>query len=201
MAEPKDYALERLPSRIRRAALFRVLANVTGIFAVVAFLGRFVATHPVPLISTGLTLVVAAVVVTHKTFARARKRCTQIHSGTQTLLRDLDELDLARSRSRASKPKPWFPRLSGEREAGGDHADEQMAALRTWDAVKLGLSTPVDTGYRRIGLPFLTDEVVAELESKVQAAVHGDRPGSTGPARADLQAIQRACSGRVDVVA
>ncbi|WP_139062997.1 hypothetical protein [Streptomyces griseoaurantiacus] len=199
IAEPKDHVLERLASRIQRAAVFRALANVTGIFAVVAFLGaRFVATHPVPLISTGLTLVVAAAVVTHKTFARARKLCTQIHADTQTLLRDLDELDQARSRSTTSTAKPWIRRLRGERQAGGGHADEQKAALRAWDAVKLGLSTPVDTGYRRIGLPFLTDEVVAEIEAKVRTAVHG---GSAGPARADLQAIQRACSGRVDVLA
>lgn len=199
IAEPKDHVLERLASRIQRAAVFRALANVTGIFAVVAFLGaRFVATHPVPLISTGLTLVVAAAVVTHKTFARARKLCTQIHADTQTLLRDLDELDQARSRSTTSTAKPWIRRLRGERQAGGGHADEQKAALRAWDAVKLGLSTPVDTGYRRIGLPFLTDEVVAEIEAKVRTAVHG---GRAGPARADLQAIQRACSGRVDVLA
>lgn len=199
IAEPKDHVLERLASRIQRAAVFRALANVTGIFAVVAFLGaRFVATHPVPLISTGLTLVVAAAVVTHKTFARARKLCTQIHADTQTLLRDLDELDQARSRSTKSMAKPWIRRLRGERQAGGGHADEQKAALRAWDAVKLGLSTPVDTGYRRIGLPFLTDEVVAEIEAKVRTAVHG---GRAGPARADLQAIQRACSGRVDVLA
>ncbi|MFE9025098.1 hypothetical protein ACFYOA_02315 [Streptomyces iakyrus] len=199
IAEPKDHVLERLASRIQRAAVFRALANVTGIFAVVAFLGaRFVATHPVPLISTGLTLVVAAAVVTHKTFARARKLCTQIHADTQTLLRDLDELDQARSRSTTSTAKPWIRRLRGERQAGGGHVDEQKAALRAWDAVKLGLSTPVDTGYRRIGLPFLTDEVVAEIEAKVRTAVHG---GRVGPARADLQAIQRACSGRVDVLA
>ncbi|MGW4233411.1 hypothetical protein ACWEF9_29805 [Streptomyces sp. NPDC004980] len=199
IAEPKDHVLERLASRIQRAAAFRALANVTGIFAVVAFLGaRFVATHPVPVISTGLTLVVAAAVVTHKTFARARKLCTQIHADTQTLLRDLDELDQARSRSTTSTAKPWVRRLRGERQAGGGHADEQKAALRAWDAVKLGLSTPVDTGYRRIGLPFLTDEVVAEIEAKVRTAVHG---GSADPARADLQAIQRACSGRVDVLA
>ncbi|MFG3133318.1 hypothetical protein ACGFZU_37185 [Streptomyces tendae] len=199
IAEPKDHVLERLASRIQRAAVFRALANVTGIFAVVAFLGaRIVATHPVPLISTGLTLVVAAAVVTHKTFARARKLCTQIHADTQTLLRDLDELDQARSRSTTSTAKPWIRRLRGGRQAGGGHTDEQKAALRAWDAVKLGLSTPVDTGYRRIGLPFLTDEVVAEIEAKVRTAVHG---GRAGPARADLQAIQRACSGRVDVLA
>jgi hypothetical protein len=199
VAEPKDHVLERLASRVQRAAVFRVLANVTGIFAVVAFLGaRFVATHPVPLISTGLTLVVAAAVVTHKTFARARKLCTQIHADTQTLLRDLDELDQARSRSTTGTAKPWIRRLCGEWKAGGVHADEQKAALRAWDTVKLGLSTPVDTGYRSIGLPFLTDEVVAEIEAKVRTAVHG---GSVGPARADLQAIQRACSGRVDILA
>ncbi|MDX3315041.1 hypothetical protein P1S61_39505 [Streptomyces sp. ME08-AFT2] len=199
IAEPKDHVLERLASRIQRAAVFRALANVTGIFAVVAFLGaRFVATHPVPLISTGLTLVVAAAVVTHKTFARARKLCTQIHADTQTLLRDLDELDQARIRSTTSTAKPWFRRLRGELQAGCGHADEQKAALRAWDAVELGLSTPVDTGYRRIGLPFLTDEVVAEIEAKVRTAVHG---GRAGPAQADLQAIQRACSGRVDVLA
>ncbi|MGW4049510.1 hypothetical protein ACWENA_01640 [Streptomyces sp. NPDC004779] len=199
IAEPKDHVLERLASRIQRAAVFRVLANVTGIFAVVAFLGaRFVATHPVPLISTGLTLVVGAAVVTHKTFARTRKLCTQIHTDTQTLLRDLDELDRARRRTTASKSKPWILRLRGEREAGGGHGDEQMAALRTWDAVKLGLSTPVDSGYRRVGLPFLTDEVVAEIEVKVRAAVGG---ASAGPARADLLAIQRACSVRVDILA
>ncbi|MFD3729035.1 hypothetical protein [Streptomyces sp. NPDC058671] len=199
IAEPKDHVLERLASRIQRAAVFRALANVTGIFAVVAFLGaRFVATHPVPLISTGLSLVVAAAVVTHKTFARARKLCTQIHTDTQTLLRDLDELDQARSSTTMSTVKPWIWRLRGERQAGGGHTAEQKAALRAWDAVKLGLSTPVDTGYRRIGLPFLTNEVVAELEAKVRAAVHG---GSASPARADLQAIQRACSGRVDVLA
>lgn len=199
IAEPKDHLLERLASRIQRAAVFRALANVTGIFAVVAFLGaRFVATHPVPLISTGLTLVVAAAVVTHKTFARARKLCTQIHTDTQTLLRDLDELDQARSSTTMSTVKPWIWRLRGEQQAGGGHTAEQKAALRAWDAVKLGLSTPVDTGYRRIGLPFLTDEMVAELEAKMRAAVHG---GSAGPARADLRAIQRACSGRVDVLA
>ncbi|MFD7059006.1 hypothetical protein [Streptomyces sp. NPDC059906] len=139
IAEPKDHVLERLASRIQRAAVFRALANVTGIFAVVAFLGaRFVATHPVPLISTGLTLVVAAAVVTHKTFARARKLCTQIHADTQSLLRDLDELDQARSRSTTSTAKPWIRRLRGGWQAGGGHTDEQKAALRAWDAVKLG---------------------------------------------------------------
>ncbi|MGP3777063.1 hypothetical protein ACTWJ8_40145 (plasmid) [Streptomyces sp. SDT5-1] len=199
IAEPKDHVLERLTSRIQRAAGFRVVANVTGIFAVASFLAaRFVATYPVPMISTSLTLVVAAAVVTHKTFARARKLCTQIQADTQSLLRDLDDLDQARRHRTPSMVKPWIRRPRGEPPTSSLHANEQKAVLRAWDTVKLGLSTPVDTGYHRIGLPFLSDEVVDEVETKVQAAVRG---GSTDPARADLRAIQRACAARVDVLA
>ncbi|WP_159026514.1 hypothetical protein [Streptomyces vietnamensis] len=184
--EPKDFLLQRLAGRVRRAAISRTIANAAGILAIAAFLNaRFSATYPAPLLSIALTLLVAMAVVTHKTSARTRKLCTQIHTDVQSLLRDLDTLNLARS-----------PRRADDKQA-----DKQMAARRSWDALKRDLSTTVDTGYRSIGLPFLADEVVAELDRNVLAGIDADYPGGAARARADLQAIQDACARHIDVLA
>ncbi|MCX4985965.1 hypothetical protein [Streptomyces sp. NBC_00572] len=184
--EPKDFLLQRLPGRVRRAATSRTIANAAGILAIASFLNaRFSAAYPAPLLSIALTLLVAMAVVTHKTFARTRKLCTQIHTDVQSLLRDLDALDQARSPQRADDKQ----------------ADKRMAARRSWDALKRDLSTTVDTGYRTIGLPFLADEAVAELGRKVLAEIEAGCPGGGGRVRVDLQAIQDACARHIDVLA
>lgn len=201
--EPKDYALRRLPGRIRRAAIFRTIANAAGIGAVAAFLSaRFVLTHPAPLISTALTLIVAMAVVTHKTFARARKLCTQTHIDVQNLLRDMDELDDAKGRDRAaSKLRDRLPRSRAGQQAGDKPADKRMAARRSWDVLKLDLCTTVDSGYRRFGLPLLADDAIADVERKVLAGIEAADVDAADPARADLRAILNACAGRIDVLA
>ncbi|WP_060902579.1 hypothetical protein [Streptomyces europaeiscabiei] len=202
-AEPKDFALQRLPSRIRRAAIFRTLANAAGIGAVATFLGaRFVVTYPAPLISTALTLMVAMAVVTHKTFARARKLCTQTHIDVQNLLRDMEELNDAKGRDQAARNRRnWRPKMRTGKEAGSNHADERMAARRSWDALKLDLCTTVDSGYRLFGLPLLTDDAIADLERKVLVGIEAADSNAAGPARDDLHVILNACAGRIDVLA
>lgn len=201
--EPKDFALRRLPSRIRRAAIYRTVANAAGIGAVAAFLSeRFAATYPAPLISTALTLMAAMAVVTHKTFARVRKLCTQTHIDVQDLLRAMDELDDAKRRDRAAgKRRNWLPRSRTGQEAGDKHTDKQMAARRSWDVLKLDLCTTVDSGYRLFGLPFLAADAIADLEGKVLVEIEAADFETAGPARDDLRAILDACAGRIDVLA
>jgi hypothetical protein len=202
--EPKDFPLRRLPSRIQRAAVFRTIANGAGIGAVAAFLNaRFVVAHPAPLISTVLTLMVAMAVVTHKTYARARKLCTQTRIDLQTLLRDMDELDDAKSRDRTRK-KPsgsWWPRPRTGQGTDDEQIDKRMTARRSWDVLKLDLCTTIDSGYRLFGMPFLADSAIADLERQVLAAIDATDPGVTGPARDDLCVILEACSARIDVLA
>jgi hypothetical protein len=201
--EPKDFALRRLPSRIRRATIFRTVANGAGIGAIAAFLSaRFVVTYPAPLISTALTLMVAMAVVTHKTFARARKLCTQTHIDVQNLLRDMGEFDDAKGRDRAaSKLRNWLPSSRTVQEAGDKHADKRMAARHSWDVLKLDLCTTVDSGYRLFGLPLLADGAIADLERKVLVGIEAADFDAADPARADLRAILNACAGRIDVLA
>ncbi|MGW6563901.1 hypothetical protein [Streptomyces sp. NPDC054975] len=197
--EPSDFIFQRLPGRIRRAAIFRTVANAAGILAVAMFLKfRFGVVHPAPLISTALTLLVAMTVVTHKTFARTRRLCTQIHVDTQSLLRDLEELDRARGNGTTGRSRKW-PLMP--KEANDKHDDTRVAARRSWDALKRDLSTTVDTGYRRIGLSFLPAEVIAELEKKVLDGIKADDSSTSAPAREDLQSIRDACADHIDVLA
>jgi hypothetical protein len=202
-AEPKDFILDRLSGRIRRATVFRSVANAAGIGVVGAlFSARFGVAHPAPLISTAVTLLVTMALVTHKTFARARKLCTQVHADVQALLRDLDDLDRARGRGkRAGEPPTRLSRLLPRQEAGGRYAEKQGAALRSWDALKRSLSTTVDTGYRLIGLPFLADEVVAEMDRRVIIAIELGISQEIDRVRVDLQAIRDVCAGSIDVLA
>ncbi|MGW4985028.1 hypothetical protein [Streptomyces mirabilis] len=202
-AEPKDFHLRRLPSRIRRAAVFRTLANGAGIGAVAAFLNaRFVVAHPAPLISTVLTLMVAMAVVTHKTYARARKLCTQTHIDVQTLLRDMADLDDAKDYDRAPKkpPRHWRPRPRTDQGIDENQADKRMTARRSWDVLKRDLCTTIDSGYRLFGMPFITDSAIANLERKVLVGIDTDDPDAAGPARDDLHAILNACAARIDVL-
>ncbi|WP_158761747.1 hypothetical protein [Streptomyces sp. NRRL S-146] len=202
-AEPKDYTFARLPSRIGRATLFRTVANAAGIGAVGAFLGaRFTATYPAPLISTVLTLMVTMVVVTHKTFARARKLCTQTCVDVQALLWAMDELDDAKRWDKPAKGLTGWRRWRCSRN-GTDvkHADKQMAARQSWDALKLDLCTTVDSGYRLFGLPLLTRDEVDELERKLLVEIKAADPTAAASARKNLHAIQKACAGRIDVLA
>ncbi|MFJ6393982.1 hypothetical protein ACIQJT_41130 [Streptomyces sp. NPDC091972] len=202
-AEPRDFVLQRLPSRIRRAAIFRTVANAAGIGAVAAFLSeRFAVTYPAPLISTALTLMAAMAVVTHKTFARVRKLCTQTHIDVQNLLRAMDELDDVKRRDRATgKLRNWLPRPRTGQATGDKHADKRMAARRSWDVLKLDLCTTLDSGYRLFGLPFLAADAVAVLEGKVLLEIEAADFDTAGPARDDLRAILNACAGRIDVLA
>ncbi|MFH8628222.1 hypothetical protein ACH4A8_41160 [Streptomyces vietnamensis] len=196
--EPKDLLLQRLPGRIRRATIFRTVANAAGILAVAAFLKfRFGISHPAPIISTALTLLVAMTVVTHKTFARTRKLCTQIHIDVQTLLRDLEALDRARGNGATSKWNKWLP---VSKQTDNKHADERMSAYRSWDTLKRDLSTTLDTGYRPIGLPFLMEDVIAELEKKMLDEINATETSAASPAHSDLQTIREACAGHIDVL-
>ncbi|MFD7603449.1 hypothetical protein ACFWAN_23585 [Streptomyces mirabilis] len=184
----------RLPSRIRRAAVFRTLANGAGIVAVAAFLNaRFVVAHPASLISTVLTLMVAMAVVTHKTYARARKLCTQTHIDVQNLLRDMADLDDAKA---CERPRPRTGQGTDEKQAA-----KQRTARRSWDVLKLDLCTTIDSGYRLFGMPFLTDSAIDDLERKVLGGIDTDDPDATEPARDDLHAILNACAARIDVLA
>ncbi|MFJ9590575.1 hypothetical protein [Streptomyces acidicola] len=202
-AESKGSALRWLPNRIWQAVICRIVANAAGIGAVAMFLSaRFVIAYPAPLISTALTLMVAMAVVTHKTFARARKLCTQTHIDVQTLLRDMDELDEAKGRDRAArKLRNWRPRPLAGQGMGDKHADKRMAVRRSWEVLKLDLCTTVDSGYRLFGLPFLAADAVADLEKKVLAGIKAADSDATGTARDDLDAILNACAGRIDVLA
>jgi hypothetical protein len=202
-AEPKGIDLRRLRSRIRQATVSRTVANAAGICAVVAFLSaRFAVAYPAPLISTTLTLMVAVAVVTHKTFARARKLCTQTHIDVQNLLRDMDDLDDAKGRDRAArKPRSWRRRPPTGQGTDDKHADKRLAVRRSWDVVKVDLRTNVDSGYRLFGLPFLTKDAIADLERKVEEGIEGADSDATDPARADLCAILDACTARIDVLA
>ncbi|ESP95765.1 hypothetical protein B591_31228 (plasmid) [Streptomyces sp. GBA 94-10 4N24] len=202
-AESKGSALRRLPSRIQQAVICRIVANAAGIGAIAMFLSaRFVIAYPAPLISTALTLVVAMAVVTHKTFARARKLCTQTHIDVQNLLRDMDELDEAKGRDRVErKLRNRWPSLRAGEGMGDKHADKRMAVRRSWEVLELDLRTTVDTGYRLFGLSFLADDAVADLENKVLAGIEAANSDATGPARDDLNALLNACAGRIDVLA
>ncbi|MER7042711.1 hypothetical protein [Streptomyces microflavus] len=201
--EPQDFALRRLPGRIQRAAIFRTVANAAGIGAVAAFLSeRFATTYPAPLISTALTLMAAMAVVTHKTFARVRKLCTQTHIDVMNLLRAMDELDDAKRRARATgKLKNLLPRPRTGYESGDKHADKRMEVRRSWDALKLDLRTTVDSGYRLLGLPFLAADAIAELEGKVLVEIEATDFDIANAVRDDLRAILNACEGRIDVLA
>ncbi|MFD9302155.1 hypothetical protein ACFWCB_05545 [Streptomyces sp. NPDC060048] len=134
-------------------------------------------------------------VVTHKTFGRTRKLCTQTHVATQTLLRDLARLDEKRREVTGRSAKPWLPL----RRATSSITDEQKTARDSWDALKLNLRTTIDTGYRLFGTPLLADSAVDELEKKVLGDIEG--AGVTQMARDDLEAVMQACAVRIDVLA
>ncbi|WP_432762139.1 hypothetical protein [Streptomyces sp. NBC_01369] len=168
--------------------------------AVAAFLSaRFVSTYPAPLISTVLTLTVAVAVVTHKTFARARKLCTQTHIDVLNLLRDMDRLDEVRGRS-GTTSKARARRPAGRRRAA-DHAAEVLAVRKSWDVLELDLRTTVDTGYRWFGLPFLAKDTVESLVGKVSAGIRSAELAASIPARNGLHAILSACEAHIDVLA
>ena len=167
------------------------------------FCTRGLVPYPAPLISTVLTLMVAMAVVTHKTFARARKLCTQTHIDVQTLLRDLDDLDEEKSIDQLAKkpPRNWRPKPRTRQEMGDKQADKRMTARRSWDVLKLDLRTTIDSGYRLFGLPLLRDEVIADLERKVLVGIEAGDLDASGPARDGLRAILNACAARIDVLA
>ncbi|MFD3496266.1 hypothetical protein ACFWWB_37855 [Streptomyces sp. NPDC058690] len=84
---------------------------------------------------------------------------------------------------------------------GAKHADKQMAARQSWDALKLDLCTTVDSGYRLFGLPLLTKGEVDELEREVLVEIKAADPTATASVRKNLHAILKACAGRIDVLA
>jgi hypothetical protein len=184
--EPSDLVLRRLHGRIRRAALSRTVANCAGISAVAALLAaRFGETYPAPLISATLTLLVAMAVVTHKIYARTRKLCTKVHTHIDTLLRDMEALH--------SAPDPA--------EGSGKLTDKQMAARRSWDALKRDLRTTIDSGYRPLAMPFLPASTITDLEIKVLTAIDSADFLKAAPAYDDLRVILTACSARIDELA
>ncbi|MFJ1958544.1 hypothetical protein ACIOGT_39060 [Streptomyces microflavus] len=187
----------QLKLRLKWLPVQRAVANVAGISAVAAFIAaRFSNSYPAPALSAALTLLVAAAVAAHKPFARTRKLCTQSHLDIQNLIRDMEDLSESQTQNRERPGRVW---RTGSPRKSSEVAVKQMAALRSWDIVKLNLCTSVDSGYRIIGLHFLPQDEVAALEAKVLAAIA--EPDATGPARRDLQAILAVCAARVDVLA
>ncbi|AZS84143.1 hypothetical protein AB0465_02470 [Streptomyces griseoviridis] len=81
------------------------------------------------------------------------------------------------------------------------HADKQMEARQSWDALKFDLCTTVDSGYRLFGLPFLTRGEADELERELLVEVKATDPTAAASARKNLHAILKACAGRIDVLA
>lgn len=195
-AEPKDFPVRRLSGRIRRTAILRTISNGAGLCAAASFLAaRLIGSANPPLISAVLTLLIAMVVVTHKTFGRTRKLCTQTHVAAQTLLRDLARLDEKRKEVTGRSAKQWLPL----RRATESTAAEQSAARDSWDALKLNLRTTIDTGYRLFGTPLLADSAIDELEKKVLRDIDG--AAATQTARDDLETVLQACAARIDVLA
>ncbi|MGW4696901.1 hypothetical protein ACWEO1_31480 [Kitasatospora cineracea] len=183
-AEPRDRPFERLPGRITRAATIRVVANWTGV-ATVALLvyPRLLSAYPAQTVSLGATFAAALVVVMHKVHARVRKLCTQVHAGAQALRRDLEELAAA--------------------DPSDPAAGLQSTARRSWDTLARSLRTRLDTGYHQFGVEFLREDVVADLELRVLAAIDAlpGEPGASKQVDEDLAAIIKACSERIDAVA
>ncbi len=195
-AEPKDFPVRRLAGRIRRTAILRTISNGAGLCAAAAFLAaRLIGSAKPPLISAVLTLLIAMAVVTHKTFGRTRKLCTETHVAAQTLLRDLARLDEKRREVTGRSAKQWLPL----RRAPESTALEQRAARDSWDALKLNLRTTIDTGYRLFGTPLLADSAIDELEKKVLRDIDG--AAATQRAREDLETVLQACAARIDVLA
>ncbi|WP_404868514.1 hypothetical protein ACI1MP_10625 [Kitasatospora griseola] len=183
-AEPEDSPFERLPGRITRATRVRILANWAGVVAAgLLVYPRLLSAYPAQAVSLGATFAVALVVVTHKVSARTRKLCTQVHTAAQTLCRDLEELaatDLASSA-----------------------IGLQSSARRSWDTLARSLRTGIDSGYPRFGVPFLREEVVADLGVRILAAIDvmPRESDACQQARDDLAAIISACGERIDAAA
>lgn len=195
-AEPKDFPVRRLAGRIRRTAILRTISNGAGLCAAASFLAaRLIGSANPPLISAVLTLLIAMAVVTHKTFGRTRKLCTQTYVAAQTLLRDLARLDEKRREVTGRSAKQWLPL----RRTTLSITAEQKAARDSWDALKLNLRTTIDTGYRLFGTPLLADSAVDELEKQVLGDIDG--AAATRPVRDDLETVLQACAARIDVLA
>ncbi|MFD8050171.1 hypothetical protein ACFV5E_42855 [Streptomyces chartreusis] len=185
-AEPDlstDELLERLSGRVWRAMLARTVANAAGIyFAAIVVHAYVVTTRPSLVVPVAVTLGGAAVAAGHKGWARLRKLSTQLHRNICTLERDLALID----GSEAEKT-----------------CERQDSARRSWDAVRLDLQTPVDTGYTPIGTLFLPVEVTNDLHQRVEQAIQA-LPADKSAAMevlSNLGKIRDACSGRIDSVA
>ncbi|WP_157855971.1 hypothetical protein [Streptomyces aureocirculatus] len=180
MIEPKDSPLVRLHGRISRAVITRTVSNAAGISMVGAMVYMVVLPeYPAAVLTVAVTLGVAVVVSSHKTWTRMRKLCTRVHMNVQTLVRDLEEL--------------------------ADSPDEtkRAAVVRSWDEVHRDLLTRIDSGYWLLGRPFLPIDAVTVLEVKVATALdelpHNKNAG--GDVLADFEALLAVCATRIDTVA
>ncbi|MFD5410383.1 hypothetical protein [Streptomyces nojiriensis] len=180
--DPEPFSLGDLTGRIKRATRDRTWSNFAGLAAaVLAIRGQFFEAYKAPVISIFLTLAVLAIVLLHKTYARVRKLCTQVHTDVQALLRDLDELTKAK---------------------GDDIAKKTDAALRSWDALNLNLRAGIDTGYS-VGMPFLPNSTLQTLERKILATIRlgPATPHAISEVGKELRALQAACTDRLDPLA
>ncbi|MFD3618700.1 hypothetical protein ACFWWT_26365 [Streptomyces sp. NPDC058676] len=180
--DPKDFPIEKLPTRIKCATRDRIRSNLAGLgVAVVLISEQFFDTYKAPVISTTLTLAAGSIVLLHKTHTRVRKLCTQTHTDVQALLRDLDDLAKAK---------------------GDDIGKKADPALRSWDALHLDLRAGIDTGYP-VGMPFLPASTLQALETKILAAIRCDpvTPDAIDAAGEELRALQAACADRLDPLA
>ncbi|MFE2426918.1 hypothetical protein ACFXJ5_09215 [Streptomyces sp. NPDC059373] len=183
--EPEDFPLERLRSRIGRAAALRVFANWCGTMGFIWLIQYNSSDKKLdgPLFNMTLTLLVTITVTSLKTLTRVRKFCTQLHSDAQSLIRALEEI----------------------RDADGlqEQKHKRAAALRTWDALHRTVVNRVDTGFYRYGTFVLPKDAIADLEEKVSAAINAvpDMDTAHRLLTDDLRVIQKACEGRLDSVA
>ncbi|MYU02156.1 MULTISPECIES: hypothetical protein [unclassified Streptomyces] len=183
-AEPSNWAYERLPGRLRRAAPLRVAAHVCGLVGVLLLLQhvRTGSSYSTVFVGVMATVTLGVLGASLKVFVRVRRLCAALDQHAHKLILELERLRTAPEEKRT---------------------EQKHAVEEAWGTLRRTLANKIDSGLSISGVFVLPSATITELHHLVHRAIRAagadDRVHRQLVAR--LRMLRIACVGRTDTLA
>ncbi|KDR62721.1 hypothetical protein ACH4MU_15570 [Streptomyces albidoflavus] len=182
--EPSNWAYERLPGRLRRAAPLRVAVHACGLVGLLLLLQhvRTDSSYSTVFVGVMATVTLGVVGASSKVFVRVRRLCAALDQHAHKLILELEKFRAAPEEKRT---------------------EHKQAVEEAWGTLRRTLANKIDTGLSISGVFVLPAATITELHHLVYRALR-----TTGPddrvhrqLAARLRMLRIACVGRADTLA
>ncbi|MER6604167.1 hypothetical protein ACFWRZ_32060 [Streptomyces rubiginosohelvolus] len=181
--EPSNWAYERLPGRLRRAAPLRVAVHVCGLVGLLLLQHvRTGSAYSTVFVGVMATVTLGVLGASLKVFVRVRRLCTALDQHAHKLILELEKLRAAPEEKRT---------------------EHKQAVDEAWGTLRRTLANKIDSGLSVSGVFVLPSATITELHHLVYRAIRaaGTDVRVHRQLVARLRMLRIACVGRMDTLA